>query len=82
MESLAYLVMGILAFILALGVAAVILSVLSWSGKIHRAWGFSVTGMLFLVTVAAFSLQVQLGLLPTIPLLVSIGFLAFKKKAS
>jgi|GEM_PF-6405957 len=82
MESLAYLVMGILAFILALGIAAVILSVLSWSGKIHRAWGLAATGMLFLVTVAAFSLQVQLGLLPAIPLLVSIGFLAFKKKAS
>jgi hypothetical protein len=82
MESLAYLVMGILAFILALAIAAVILSVLSWSGKINKAWGFASTGMLLLVTIAAYSLQLQLGMLPTIPLLVSIGFLAFKKKAN
>lgn len=73
--------MGIFIGILLLSGVAVTLSVLSWSGKLHKAWGYSVTGVLLLVTVWAYSVSVPLGMWPTIPLLVCASLLIFKKKA-
>lgn len=80
MESLAYLVMGIFIGVLVISGGAVTLSVLSWSGKLHKAWGYSVTGLLLLVTIWAYSVSVPLGMWPTIPLAVTAIFSFTSKK--
>ena len=80
MESLALLVTGIFIGILLLSGVAVTLSVLSWSEKIHKAWGYSVTGLLLVVTVWAYGVSSPLGMWPTIPLLVCAAFMAFPRK--
>jgi hypothetical protein len=79
MESLAYLVMGIFIGVLVISGGAVTLSALSWSGKLHKAWGYSVTCLLLLVTIWAYSVSVPLGMWPTIPLVVT-AILSFTSK--
>ena len=81
MESLALVVMAMFIAILVLSGVAVTLSALSWSGKLHKAWGYSVTGVLLLVTIWAYSVSVPLGMWPTIPLIISAALSFTSKKA-
>ncbi len=81
MESLALFVTYLLLAILVLAAIAVTLTVLSWRGKIPKAWGYSASGLLLLITIWCFTLSVPFGMFPAIPLLVCIGFIAFPKKA-
>jgi hypothetical protein len=80
MESLALFVTLLLISILFIAAVAVTLSVLSWNRKLHKAWGYSATGLLFLITVWCFTISVPFGLFPAVPLLVCIGFTAFPRK--
>jgi hypothetical protein len=81
MESLALFVTYMLIAIIVLALTAVALTVLSWAGKLHKAWGYSATGLLLLLTIWCFTIAVPLGMFPAVPLLVCIGFLAFPKRA-
>jgi hypothetical protein len=81
MESLAMFVTFMLIAIIVLALVSVALTVLSWAGKLHKAWGYSATGLLLLLTAWCFTISVPLGMFPAVPLLVCIGFIAFPKKA-
>lgn len=81
MESLALLFTFILTAIIVLALAAVALTVLSWAGKLRKAWGYSATGLLLLLTVWCFSISAPLGIFPAVPLVVCLGFIAFPKRA-
>ena len=81
MESLALFVTFMLIAIIVLALAAVALTVFSWAGKLHKAWGYAATGLLLLLTAWCFTISVPLGMFPAVPLLVCLGFIAFPKKA-
>lgn len=81
MESLALFVTFMLIAIIVFALAAVALTVLSWAGKLHKAWGYSATGLLLLLTVWCFSISAPLGMFPAVPLVVCLGFIAFPKRA-
>lgn len=79
MESLAMFVSIMLLTILLIAGAAVTLSVLSWSGKLHKAFGYSAFGVLAAITALSFTVNERLGIMPLIPLIIT-AFFAFTSK--
>lgn len=82
MESLALVVSLILLVIVAVSVTSMLLSILSWAGKVPKGLGIAFTAVQFVVTAAAFLLTQTLPItaIAAVPFIVCVVFVFLPKR--